>query len=131
MVLCFVRERYITLPQRNAWLVRAKMQFKGDKPHGESAPAHLFQSPVSAISYFASTFFFTTSTFLHDFNFPAPLKHFGTTFTFRQDFFWHDFFYGTTFNFFHRKTEHKNQRGRSPLANRKVFTVTLFGKNYE
>ena len=76
-------------------------------------------------------FFFTTSTFLHDFNFPAPLKHLGMTLTFRHDFFWHDFFYGTTFNFFHRKTERKNQRGRSPLANRKVFTVILFGKNYE
>ena len=29
-----------------------------------------YGAPVSAISYFSSTFFFTSSTFLHDLNFP-------------------------------------------------------------
>ena len=32
---------------------------------------------------------------------------------------------------FHRKTQHKNQRSRSPPADRNVLTVTLFGKNYK
>ena len=29
-----------------------------------------YGAPVSAISYFSLNFFFTSSTFLHDFNFP-------------------------------------------------------------